>query len=866
MCPACGAEVPEDAGTCPACRKTLSDAPVWRVTFPSEDSLCRHYERTLVHHGLVVPRARAEVPDTTVRLHLVLPDARGDLWLMGRVVGVNDRPERPRAPYDIQLELTDIDAQALAALAPGGPAPQSRPNTDRSPPAPRRGGPAASHDLDAFVDELLRRRRIPPPDEPELSAERPPPEPETRACLPEELARELTEFTTRFVRAVTKSSYYTAEHQEAGKAKLGIYRAFTALVAGHPEVTFYARRAGERFTLLVYGVFEEPADLARAMMPGQAELYIPKLAHYFESNAIVSISLKPSLGEDDFHRFIDVLASPGGSGSIAERLAARRIHDISVVVADDQIRGHGLSWRVEMALTRLKKDLSVIPLYEHLSEEELAQIRLQVFRDVLRPLRHVDLIRELLENCDRFIDEVEEFAVGQLAEIEAQVLASVPDDLLPPLLEGFADDIGAAKTEGSDELERLLRLARRVVEQLRPEQARTLEDAFRKLLAEHVLEPEELPELLRRKFTIERDAHHFCELRERILERLDLETQPRKYQALLDHFESILPELPSRADPAPAVALVDRVAGHRESRPPFPERPALARAWLDRVVHGPVARALAGQLALADKVKRETLSDLCRRLGDEIAPVLIDSLSACDQAGGRQAIAAVLSDLGHASLSPLRGALAREDLPDEARVDLLRVLGAVGGPEEAALLASALSHPDPLVRIEALATACRLAPEAGESHALAALGDGNARVRDAALKLLFERRSPAAELFAFCRRILESSEAGDEALVRRICGGLGGYAQGEGRDRAVALLGAVLVEARAQRSGLWSSFKRSVQGNSGDEARGVAACHALGKLRAREAREVLEDLARHGSPALQRAARHGIELLEAGQI
>ena len=62
MCPACSAEVPENAGACPACRRALSDDPIWKVTFRSEDSLRRHYEGTIVHHGLVLPRARAKEP------------------------------------------------------------------------------------------------------------------------------------------------------------------------------------------------------------------------------------------------------------------------------------------------------------------------------------------------------------------------------------------------------------------------------------------------------------------------------------------------------------------------------------------------------------------------------------------------------------------------------------------------------------------------------------------------------------------------------------------------------------------------------------------------------------------------------------
>jgi hypothetical protein len=461
-CPECKAEVSDRDGRCPRCGRSFTAAAVWRVVFKSRDSLLQHFDRQLAQHRLAVPRREPAAPHTLVRLRLVLPDEGGELSLAAKVVETVERPSRAKAPYLVQLGLLDLDSGKEERLrrAAGGAAPVRalRPQGVTKPasaagatPVPKRPGQSSDRhlgldreadadDLDALIDALIQPWEPPPPPEPEANAPEPLlPEPlPRRERLPEELAQELTDFTLQLVRAVTKSSYYTADHQEAGKAKLGLYAAFTTLVADRPELTFYARKAGERDSILVYGIFDEPTDLAQALLKETSTLYIPKLSHYFESNGLLSISFKRALTEAEFHHFVDLLASPasaapGAANQIVHRLAEDRIHNISVVVVEDRISGHGLSWRVEMALTRLKKDLSVIPLYEHLGEEELRRVRLQVFRDVVRPLRQVSLIRELLENCDRIIEAVDEFSDEQLAEIEAQVLASVPvQSLLRP--------------------------------------------------------------------------------------------------------------------------------------------------------------------------------------------------------------------------------------------------------------------------------------------------------------------------------------------------------------------------------------------------------------------------------------------------
>ena len=92
------------------------ESPRWRLVFKSREKLRDDFDNYLVHHGLLVPRIEPIPADTTVRIQLVLPDDGGELPLTGRVVGTVEQPSRAKMPYDVQLELLDLDAGKEAVL------------------------------------------------------------------------------------------------------------------------------------------------------------------------------------------------------------------------------------------------------------------------------------------------------------------------------------------------------------------------------------------------------------------------------------------------------------------------------------------------------------------------------------------------------------------------------------------------------------------------------------------------------------------------------------------------------------------------------------------------------------------------------
>ena len=101
----------------------------------------------------------------------------------------------------------------------------------------------------------------------------------------------------------------------------------------------------------------------------------------------------------------------------------------------------------------------------------------------------------------------------------------------------------------------------------------------------------------------------------------------------------------------------------------------------------------------------------------------------------------------------------------------------------------------------------------------------------------------------------------NQAIARLICSGLARYEQGEAREQSVVLLLMALGVTHEESGGWWSSLRRSVKSDPSHASVRIAACQALGRLRAQEARDALTGLGKQADPAVKRAALHALELI-----
>ena len=59
-----------------------------------------------------------------------------------------------------------------------------------------------------------------------------------------------------------------------------------------------------------------------------------------------------------------------------------------------------MPWRARVTLSRMRKDLKMIPYFQKMSGQELGEIRRKLLQDSLRPIRQSDLFCAILRNSD----------------------------------------------------------------------------------------------------------------------------------------------------------------------------------------------------------------------------------------------------------------------------------------------------------------------------------------------------------------------------------------------------------------------------------------------------------------------------------
>ena len=59
-----------------------------------------------------------------------------------------------------------------------------------------------------------------------------------------------------------------------------------------------------------------------------------------------------------------------------------------------------MPWRARLTLSRMRKDLKMIPLFQKMMGQEIKDIRRNLLWDALRPNRQSDLLCAILRNSD----------------------------------------------------------------------------------------------------------------------------------------------------------------------------------------------------------------------------------------------------------------------------------------------------------------------------------------------------------------------------------------------------------------------------------------------------------------------------------
>ncbi len=177
------------------------------------------------------------------------------------------------------------------------------------------------------------------------------------------------------------------------------------------------------------------------------------------------------------------------------------IHVSTVFEADLLGQERRLPWRVELAISRLGRDLRMLPLYKSTTPEEIQEIKIQILDEVIRPMRTQELLKDLLVNCDLLARDI---SVLKETQIEREILQQVPRPLLVPTAWEIILDVEDLEEgeglEGGESLEMSTRrrlLLRDLLEELIEDALAIDSELLEALIERDVCALKELPKELR---------------------------------------------------------------------------------------------------------------------------------------------------------------------------------------------------------------------------------------------------------------------------------------------------------------------------------------------------------------------------------
>ena len=554
------------------------------------------------------------------------------------------------------------------------------------------GPPASTASKLAWLREVVGGvdLTIQPDVEPEPLA---PAHSERKELSPEEreLIKPVGEFIMDLAKAMLRSGYYSADHPGAQQAKSGLYDSLLRSIGAKQEIMLINQETREKTDILISGILDEPVSVRTVVGQGMAELFVPRLRDFFNRKSLVSFALKREITPAHFETFVDIMSDPKvdtGTGTkagdlLTESLVAAGITEISTVFVDDMLMlEENLPWRVEMAIHRLAKDLKVLPMFKNKTEEEIRALKLSIVEDIIRPMQHPDMLKDIVLNCHVIARHVK--AVDS-EELERTIISAFPLRMVLPTSRFIFDEMDRIRSrlEKEPDLEVLLRrltdvkrILKHIAGRMVAEDVGGAEKFLEQLFFNEILAFEELPVEVQYRVNTIRLARDLKEHLPEYEHALAGAADPDEAMLVLRSFKRVLPGLLADANWDTTLEMVNLLERASAVSPAFrtgqlPEDPL-------RFIAEEHQAALASAFLSVKKEDQAAASELLVRLGALGLEVFITALVESKDRGVRKLAVESLVKQGERALPRVR-----ELLDDGARVwflhrNALLILGQIG--------------------------------------------------------------------------------------------------------------------------------------------------------------------------------------------
>lgn len=653
----------------------------------------------------------------------------------------------------------------------------------------------------------------------------------------------LAEFTLNLAKAMLRTGYYAPDHPESKQSLEGLHDEFRRAVGDESGLTYMVEKVGDTETVMLQGHGEEPQSLDHIMIRGMAEMFAPKLLDFFHRRHLVSFSLRAPISAEQLSAFVILMSTPPRAGQAGEErqrvekvFLDHRILDVSTVFEADIVgRERRLPWRVKLALSRLGRDLRMLPLYKKASPKEITRVKIQIIDDVIRPMQTPHLVKDLLLNCDLLAADIQ---LLRSAQIEREIIAQVSPERLKATCQEIANELeeAAGEAEGSGDplADRGRLVLRHVLIGLIKTGIQIDTDLMEACVKLGAVTFEEIPKKLRKQLKRRRAVDTFLVRQDDYLKAFSHIPQGEPGTELVKMAEVLFSELLGRERYVEAASILEAVrAGVQEGEGGEAARglvDTLREAMAEKETHRPLIKRLKSE---EEKAVADALVQIIIFTGEPAIPRLRKLYRKNESRHVRAHVFKAIQGIGPLALIPFLTHL--DEVEDEwsAIHHILAALAGVDDPALAEPIKPFLGHENARVRQVALTRVFELKGDAAEDRLLEAMGDPDPTVRQTAVAYLGRLQSRHPRALAFFTSALrseqgaESTENRDEVLAE-ICRTLALVAEAYPEDAPgfEQLLRSAL--ARSDEAKLIHRLRRS-KPHYGDRVR-IAICESLGSL------------------------------------
>jgi HEAT repeat protein len=556
----------------------------------------------------------------------------------------------------------------------------------------------------------------------------------------QKLQTRLTDFVLHLIQALLRTGYYTSDHPESKKAKEGLYQKFRSLFDEEDELAFLVREEQGAQEIFVEGVLPEAQKLSRMMMKGMGELYVPKFAKYMERKDLVSLTLKSRMDQAEFSSFVGIMSEPTlvdtrhkqDQDRFAQALYRRGIFNISYVFNEEFLAlEREMPWRARLTLSRMRKDLKMIPLFQKMMGQDIQEVRINLLRDALRPVRQSDLFCAILRNSDLVTtsEALEE-------TIENEIVSSLRKQYLLNTSKIFLrEHLDLKKLQKQDRFEKKSdRLTKKLSKRLKEGATAETENLLEEFFKHQLIGLEDLTPALKDKILLERLTDKFLSYTDQFFQQLDHAKDKEAFLNVAISFIRMIPELIQRDRYPEILRIFEVLKGHFHQKRMWS---LLAGQVLEEIGKGTIPQLLKEKFLKGRKEVRVAVIPILAGLEIGAIPVLLDVLKTSGDQWVRRNACEALIQIGPVAAVHLLKELEQHQTSVETTCDILRVLGEIRSREWQAPLAkiakNLAGHEHPKLREQAIHTLCQLKGPEGEEIYLASLNDPDPEVKKRAV-------------------------------------------------------------------------------------------------------------------------------------